>query len=180
MSNEIKTDLSQPVAINAELAQVKVSAWDIDKVIWQPVDENDPTIQIPERKTEYAFAADVRAYIPDSVSPDRKIILEPGEIRLIGTGLKIQIPPYLGLMLTPRSGLALKHGLSLVNSPGIVDSDYTDEIGLICINLGKNPITIVNGDRIAQCYLQHRLHVPQSIGVVTTPSRGGGFGSTGV
>ena len=87
---------------------------------------------------------DLRADVKDAV------VLNPGEIRLIPTGLAVAIPPGYEAQIRPRSGLALKHGIGMVNSPGTIDSDYRGEIGLIMINWGPDSFTIKSGDRIAQ------------------------------
>ena len=107
--------------------------------------------------------------------------LAPGERALIGTGFRIALPAGYEAQVRPRSGLALKHGLTLLNSPGTIDADYRGEIGVVLVNLGREPVRIERGDRIAQLVVQR---LPQ---VVVSPvqdlpgsDRGaGGFGHTG-
>lgn len=105
---------------------------------------NQNQIALPAYATEGAAGMDLRADLKDAM------VLKPGEIRLIPTGLAVAIPPGYEAQIRPRSGLALKHGIGLVNSPGTIDSDYRGEIGLIMINWGPESYTIKNGDRIAQ------------------------------
>ena len=112
---------------------------------------------------------------------EEPVVLQPGKRALIPTGLYLQIPEGYEVQIRARSGLALRHGIALVNGVGTVDSDYRGEIGVLLINLGEEPFTIQNGDRIAQmviCRLPDvELSVVDSLG---ESDRGeGGFGSTG-
>ncbi|MGL5714264.1 MAG: dUTP diphosphatase [Paraclostridium sp.] len=132
----------------------------------------------PEFKTEEAACADIHAYLPGGFN----LILDPGKRILIPTGLCMEIPQGLEVLIRPRSGLALKHGITVLNTPGTVDSDYVEEIGVILINHGENPFVINHGDRIAQMAVRPifncRLELTDSITKET--SRAGGFGSTGI
>jgi dUTP pyrophosphatase len=109
-------------------------------------------------------------------------VLEPGEIKLIPTGLAVSIPPGFEAQIRPRSGLALKHGIGMVNSPGTIDSDYRGEIAIIVINWGQGPFTIQEGDRIAQMVITkvYRADIVE-VEVLDATQRGeGGFGHSGV
>jgi dUTP pyrophosphatase len=113
---------------------------------------------------------------------EEEVILSPGEIRLIPTGLAVAIPSGYEGQIRPRSGLALKQGIGLINSPGTVDSDYRGEIGLAIINLGPNPFTVQRGDRLAQLVINRVYQAEiQLVDRLDDTSRGeGGFGHTGV
>ncbi len=108
-------------------------------------------------------------------------IIKPGEITIIPTGLMIAVPTGYELQIRPRSGLAAKHGIGILNSPGTIDSDYRGEIKVILINLGQEPFKVARNDRIAKMVL---CHVPQAVLIETdelpsTERNGGGFGHTG-
>lgn len=110
------------------------------------------------------------------------VVLAPGEIRLIPTGFAIALPPGFELQVRPRSGLAIKHGVTVVNAPGTIDADYRGEVRIGLVNLGREPFTIRRGDRIAQLVLapvcQAQLQV---VAALTETDRGsGGFGHTGI
>ncbi len=119
---------------------------------------------------------DIRACVKDPV------ILEPGQIKLIPTGLVISIPFGYEAQIRPRSGLALKHGIGLVNSPGTIDSDYRGEIGIIMINWGEKPFTIRRGDRIAQMIISKvcKADIVEAELLDNTLRGEGGFGHSGV
>lgn len=145
------------------------------RILWES--EADRTLPLPSYETKGAAGADLRANFPDRAP----VMLMPGTRRLIPTGLRVEIPQGYELQIRPRSGAALKHGLSLPNSPGTIDSDYRGPLGVIVINLGDEPIRIAHGDRIAQAViapvLQARFEVVETL---TETERGaGGFGSTG-
>jgi len=111
----------------------------------------------------------------------KEVVLEPGTWSLIPTGIAIALPEGYEAEVRPRSGLALKHGVTLLNAPGTVDADYRGEIGAIMINLGKEPFVIKDGDRIAQLVI-HQVYRAELEEVADLPesSRGeGGFGHTG-
>ena len=111
-----------------------------------------------------------------------KVTLNPGEIRLIPTGLAVSIPRGYEAQTRPRSGLALKYGIGMVNSPGTIDSDYRGEIGLILINWGQRPFTIRRGDRIAQMLIckVYRTEIVEVDKLDSTKRGEGGFGHSGL
>jgi dUTP pyrophosphatase len=134
-------------------------------------------VPLPAYQTEEAAGADLRANLPDRQS----LTLAPGERRLVPTGLRLEIPQGYEVQIRPRSGLALKHGITLPNAPGTIDSDYRGPLGVIVMNAGDAPFEIAHGDRIAQMVvapvLQARFHLVDSL---SDSARGsGGFGSTG-
>lgn len=139
--------------------------------------EADPAVPLPSYETPGAAGADIRANFPDRGSAT----LQPGERRLIPTGLAVEIPPGFEMQIRPRSGAALKHGLSLPNSPGTIDSDYRGPLGVILINLGDTPVVVAHGDRIAQAVVAPVARAAFEVAQALTPTeRGtGGFGSTG-
>jgi len=110
------------------------------------------------------------------------VTLLPGERKLIRTGFVMELPPATEAQMRPRSGLALKHGITLLNTPGTIDEGYRGEVGIILINLGQAPFEIQSGMRIAQMVIAPILRVDvQEVGEVSETTRGtGGFGSTGV
>jgi len=130
-------------------------------------------LQSPSRGTERAAGYDVRAA--------EAVTLEPGEIRLVGTGFAIELPDHLECQVRPRSGLALKHGITVPNSPGTIDPDYRGEVRIILQNLGCQSVRLERGERIAQLVFA-RFETPEMIEVdaLSDTDRGlGGFGSTG-
>jgi dUTP pyrophosphatase len=136
--------------------------------------ESNPDLPLPNRASPHAAGYDVR-------SAEEEIRLEPGEIRLVATGLVMELPPGVECQVRPRSGLALKHGITLPNSPGTIDPDYRGELRIILQNLGPRPVTLRRGERIAQLVFA-RFEEPDVVEVphVSETLRGkGGFGSTG-
>jgi dUTP pyrophosphatase len=131
-------------------------------------------VKVPCYETSGSAGMDVRAYMPF-----KDIYIRPGEWRAIPTGLKVNLMEGFELQVRPRSGLAAKHGVTVLNSPGTVDSDYKGEVQVILINHGTQPFWIKSGDRIAQLVYSK---VTQAPGVrVSSRVRGeGGFNSTGV
>lgn len=132
-------------------------------------------LPLPERATEGSSGFDLRACV------DAPVVLAPGERALIPTGFAVEIPEGYEGQVRPRSGLALRHGLTLLNTPGTIDCDYRGEVSVIAINLGDIPATISRGDRIAQMVIQ-RVAVPDTMEVAElgVSRRGqGGFGSSG-
>ena len=113
---------------------------------------------------------------------DSPVVLAPLQRALIPTGLRIQLPAGYECQIRPRSGLALKHGVSLVNTPGTIDADYRGEIGVILINLSDTPFTVNPGERIAQMVVKECVRVEwEPVGRLDDTVRGeGGFGHTGV
>lgn len=133
-------------------------------------------LDLPSYQTEGASGFDLLAAVPaDSV-------LAPGERALIPSGLKVAIPPGFEAQIRPRSGLALKHGVTLLNSPGTIDSDYRGEIQVIVINLGREPFRIQRGMRIAQFILASVVKATLTLAdnLDTTLRGSGGFGHTGL
>jgi dUTP pyrophosphatase len=129
----------------------------------------------PSLATSGSAGADLRANL------DEKIILKPLGRKLISTGLKMEIPLGYEAQIRPRSGLAYKHGISVLNSPGTIDSDYRGDIGIILVNLSNESFEINNGDRIAQIIIS-KHEIPQFIEQKELSSSlraDGGFGSTG-
>ena len=121
--------------------------------------------------------ADVRAYLPDGV-----VKIEPGKAVLIPTGICAAIPEGYEIQVRPRSGLALKKSITVLNTPGTIDSDYRGEIGIILINHSDAPFTVSHGDRIAQLvFARYSSAVYTVVSELDETQRGsGGFGSTGV
>ncbi len=149
------------------------------KVVW---DEGaDRQVALPSYETPGSAGADVRANFPASAREDG-ITLAPGARALVPTGLRVAIPPGFEIQVRPRSGLALKQGLTVANAPGTIDSDYRGPLGVILVNLGDVPVMIGHGDRIAQLVVapvvQGRFALAERL---DETARGtGGFGSTGV
>ena len=132
-------------------------------------------LPLPSRQTTGSAGFDLASAEPD-------FVLAPGERRLVSTGLAVEIPPGIEGQVRPRSGLALRHGITMPNAPGTIDSDYRGEVRVILQNLGSEAATIVRGDRIAQLVFA-RYETPELVDVteLEQSSRGaGGFGSTGV
>lgn len=129
---------------------------------------------LPAYQTPHAAAFDVTANLEEAIT------LQPGERVLIPTGLYIALPPGYEAQIRPRSGLALKHGLSIVNAPGTIDADYRGEWGVILINLGQESYTVQDGERIAQVVVaKHETVIWEEVADLETTNRKGGFGSTG-
>lgn len=136
--------------------------------------EANPDLPLPERATEGAAGYDVRSADPD-------FVLAPGERRAVGTGLVLELPPGLECQVRPRSGLALRHGVTLPNAPGTIDPDYRGELRIILLNAGRAPVEISRGERIAQLVFA-RFEAPEitEVAELSDSRRGeGGFGSTG-
>ncbi|NOX98101.1 MAG: dUTP diphosphatase [Nitrospirae bacterium] len=132
-------------------------------------------IPLPASMSEGASGMDLHAAVKDEE------ILNPGEIKLIPTGIQVAIPPGFEGQVRPRSGLALKHGISVVNSPGTVDCDYRGTVGVILINQGKELFCVKRGERIAQLVIcpvaQAELRLVEEL--ESTQRESGGFGHTG-
>ena len=132
-------------------------------------------LPLPSRQTTGSAGFDLASAEPD-------FVLAPGERRLVSTGLAVEIPPGIEGQVRPRSGLALRHGITMPNAPGTIDSDYRGEVRVILQNLGAEPVTIVRGDRIAQLVFA-RYETPELVDAteLERSTRGAaGFGSTGV
>jgi len=135
-------------------------------------------LPLPTYQTASSAGLDLQA----AIAPQTTLVIEPGSRELVPTGLAIELPEGFEAQIRPRSGLALKKGVTLVNTPGTIDADYRGEIGVIIINHGAEPFEIVRGDRIAQMIVapvvQARL---VEVDDLSSSDRGaGGFGSTGV
>jgi dUTP pyrophosphatase len=131
---------------------------------------------LPAPASPGAAGVDLRAAV------EGELLLAPGERRLVPTGVALELPPGWEGQVRPRSGLALRHGLSLLNAPGTIDSDYRGEVGVILANLGGEPVTIRRGDRIAQLVVAPVARVTWREVESLSPSerQGGGFGSSGL
>jgi dUTP pyrophosphatase len=134
-------------------------------------------LALPAYETADAAGMDLRAAVPD----DQPITLKPGERAMAPTGLTIALPPGHEAQVRPRSGLAAKHGITCLNTPGTIDADYRGEVKVILINLGQEPFVIRRGERIAQMVVAPVTRA--ELDVVTeldeTKRGAGGFGSTG-
>ena len=137
--------------------------------------ETDADIPFPRYMTAHSAGMDLCAAIK------QELVLDKGDRALIPTGFAIALPAGFEAQIRPRSGLAIKHGIGLINSPGTIDADYRGEIKIAVINLGSGPYTFQRGDRIAQMVVQ-KVHVAQ-LDIVTeldeTERNSGGFGHTG-
>lgn len=144
------------------------------------LDGADPLIPLPAYQTDQAAGMDVHANLAAENRSDG-ITLAPNERALIPTGFAVAIPEGFEMQVRPRSGLALKHGVTLVNAPGTIDADYRGPVGVILINHGAQPFTITHGERIAQLVLAPVLQVrwSQAASLSETRRGKGGFGSTG-
>lgn len=137
---------------------------------------NKSTHQLPKYATPGSAGMDLSAYIPEPVA------LKPQERKLIGTGLYIALPAGLEAQVRPRSGLALKNGITVLNTPGTIDADYRGEIKVLLINLSQETFHIHNGDRIAQLVIAHYTPIEwiQTQTLSTTQRGEAGHGSTGL
>ena len=144
------------------------------KLCW--ADGADRSLPLPAYESAGAAGADLRANLPEG-----PVTLAPGARALISTGLHMAIPQGFEVQIRPRSGLALKHGITLINSPGTIDSDYRGVVGVILGNTGEAPFTVEHGMRIAQMVvapvMQAGFDLADSLD--ETPRGAGGFGSTG-
>ena len=134
-------------------------------------------LALPAYETTGSAGMDLRA----AVAEDAPMTLAPGARALVPTGLKIALEPGYEAQVRPRSGLALKHGITCLNSPGTIDSDYRGEVGVILANLGQEPFVIRRGERIAQMVIaRHEQATVAEVETLDDTARGaGGFGSTG-
>ncbi len=136
---------------------------------------NTSNLEIPRHETEYSSGVDLRANL------DKPLDIQSGERQLIGTGLHVEIPAGHEAQVRPRSGLAFKHGITVLNSPGTIDADYRGEIKVLLINHGKTAFTVNHGDRIAQMVVAQyqKLEFIETSRLSTTHRGSGGYGSTG-
>jgi len=132
-------------------------------------------IELPFYATTHAAGADLRAAV------DEDVLIHPGEHKLIKTGIAMALPDNYEAQVRPRSGLALKHGITVLNSPGTIDADYRGELGVILINHGKEDFIISRGDRIAQMIIAPFVQANFcEVAELSETERGtGGFGSSG-
>ncbi len=132
-------------------------------------------LPVPAYMSPGAAGADVVAAVAG------ELVLLPGERALVPTGFSLEIPPGYEVQVRPRSGLALKHGVTCLNSPGTIDSDYRGEVGVILVNLGREPFVVHRGDRIAQLVMAPVVQAAfGAVAELAVSARGeGGFGSTG-
>lgn len=147
-------------------------------VMWE--DWADRSVPLPSYETAGAAGADLRANLPEA---DRRagLTLAPMARMIVPTGLRVAIPEGWEMQIRPRSGLALKHGITLPNTPGTIDSDYRGPLGVLLVNLGAEPYIIAHGDRIAQAIVAPVARASfQLVEALSPTMRGaGGFGSTG-
>ncbi|MDQ8733306.1 dUTP diphosphatase [Paenibacillus sp. LHD-38] len=138
--------------------------------------EGNEDIAVPKKMSEWAAGFDLQAAVGEAV------ILQPGERQLIPTGFAMAMPGELEAQIRPRSGLAYKHGITCLNSPGTIDADYRGEVKVLLINLGQQPFTITRGERIAQMVFQlvPAVIITEAEDLPETVRGAGGFGHTGV
>ncbi len=143
-------------------------------------ENSDTGIALPAYETEGSAGMDIRANFQAEMRGEG-IVLAVGARALIPTGMKFEIPLGYEVQIRPRSGLALKHGVTLVNAPGTIDSDYRGEVGMILINQGNEPFRITHGERVAQMVFAQvtRCEIAEVTSLTTTERGAGGFGSTG-
>jgi dUTP pyrophosphatase len=143
------------------------------KVGFSRVGRRGPPLDLPRYQTAGAAGLDLLA--------DEPFSLAPGERRLVPTGLAVAIPPGFEGQVRPRSGLAARHGVGMVNAPGTIDADYRGEVGVLLVNHGQEAVAFARGDRIAQLVIAPvvRAEVELLDALAETDRGGGGFGSTG-
>jgi dUTP pyrophosphatase len=134
-------------------------------------------LALPEYQSPHAAGLDLLAAVPESAP----LVLAPGQHALVPTGLTIALPPGYEAQVRPRSGLAFKHGVTILNAPGTIDADYRGEIGVLLINHGAAPFPIHRGERIAQMVVAAvaRVELVSSGSLPPTKRGSGGFGSSG-
>lgn len=148
------------------------------KVLWE--DWADRSLPLPSYETAGAAGADIRA----NLRPEDRaagVTLAPMQRAIVPTGIRVEIPADYEMQIRPRSGLAVKFGITLPNTPGTIDSDYRGPLGVALVNLGTEPYTIHHGDRIAQAVVAPVVQVRFEVtdGLTETARGAGGFGSTG-
>ena len=136
----------------------------------------DPLVTLPQYMTEASSGMDLFACL------QKEVILEPGERRLVPTGVSVAIPEGFEGQVRPRSGLAIHHGIGVINAPGTIDADYRGEVAVLLINFGSEPFTVRHGDRIAQMIISRvfRASWQEVEDLPPTQRQGGGFGHTGI
>lgn len=145
------------------------------KLIFKKISDEFNDIPLPHYATEGSAGMDIRAAVKD------KLIINPGKFTLVSTNLSVEIPEGFEIQVRPRSGLAAKSGIGILNSPGTIDSDYRGEIKVILFNFGEEDFIINRGDRIAQLILNkvYRAKISESGNLSETERGDGGFGHTG-
>lgn len=139
------------------------------------ISENFNDISLPKYETDGSAGLDIRAAVENDV------IIDTGKIGLISTNLSVEIPEGYEIQVRPRSGLAVKHGIGILNSPGTIDSDYRGEIKIILFNFGENNFTVKRGDRIAQLIISkvYKADFVETENLNQSSRGSGGFGHTG-
>ncbi len=134
-------------------------------------------LELPSYATDHSAGMDLRAAVPE----DEPVVLEPGGRAIVPTGLQLALPTGYEGQVRPRSGLAARNGITVLNSPGTIDADYRGEVKVILINLGSEPFTIERGERIAQLVVARHATVEWTPAedLAETARGGGGFGHTG-
>lgn len=134
-------------------------------------------LELPSYATPYSAGMDLRAAVPE----DDPLVLEPGRWAMVPTGLVLALPPGYEGQVRPRSGLAARHGVTVLNSPGTIDADYRGEVKVLLINLGPEPFVIRRGERIAQLVVAQHARVAwnERASLGETERGAAGFGSTG-
>ena len=147
-------------------------------ILWE--DWADRDLGLPRYETLGAAGADLRANLPLAIRATG-FPLAPMQRAIVPTGLRVAIPPGYEAQIRPRSGLALKHGITLPNTPGTIDSDYRGPLGVLLINLGVEPYVVQHGDRIAQMVVAPvvQARFVESAALGDSARGSGGFGSTG-
>jgi len=140
----------------------------------------DDSVALPAYESAGAAGADLRANLPEAQRA-QGLVLAPGGRALVPTGLRVALPDGYEWQIRPRSGLAYKHGVTLINAPGTIDADYRGEVGVLLVNLSDTPYRIAHGERIAQAVLAPVVQADfAEVATLDTTGRGaGGFGSTG-
>jgi dUTP pyrophosphatase len=162
------------MATNLQLKRATAEAFIEVRVQQLPHGQDLP---LPSYQSALAAGLDLIAAVP----ADRPLTLAPGARALVPTGIAIALPPGTEAQVRPRSGLAVKHGLTVLNAPGTIDADYRGEVQVLLINLGGEQVAISRGMRIAQLVIATvaRAHLIEVAGLDETKRGGGGFGSTG-
>ncbi|MEJ1993010.1 MAG: dUTP diphosphatase [Maritimibacter sp.] len=150
----------------------------IIRFIWE--EGADRSLALPSYETEGAAGADLRANLPED-QRHLGIVLGSMERRIVPTGMRVEIPRGYEMQIRPRSGLAFRHGISLPNTPGTIDSDYRGPLGVLLVNFGVEPYVVHHGDRIAQAVIAPVIQMRyEEVAALDETARGeGGFGSTG-
>ena len=147
----------------------------VKKVFIKRISDKYNDIELPHYTTEGSAGADIRAAV------EEEVIIKKGEVKLISTNLMVEIPEGYEIQVRPRSGLAAKHGIGVLNSPGTIDSDFRGEVKVILINFGDEDFIVKRGERIAQLVLSkyYRMDVHETDDLNDSDRGEGGFGHTG-